>query len=225
MHQLLDFLGQIAQQVPTSIFMFVGSIIEEIIAPIPSPFVSVTAGSISLAQHRPFVFLLLLAAIGTVAKTASGYLYYWLADIAEDFLTSRLGKFIGLSHKQIEGFGKYFNGTRRDEIVLIILRALPFMPSPPVSVFCGFIKLNIRSYLTATVIGSFFRTMFYLTVGYLGVENFSHLMNIFEITNTWLEYAIIGGVIVAAAFILIKKDRIKSPLEKWLEKILTKKVN
>jgi membrane protein DedA with SNARE-associated domain len=178
---LLSWAGKI----PLELFAFLGSIIEEIIAPIPSPLVMATAGSISFIQHKAFVYLLLIAFISTIGKTLGCLFFYVLADKAEDIIMPIFGKFFGITHKEIEGLGKHFNGTNKDDIILIILRAIPIMPSTPISLACGFIKLNMFTFIRSTMIGAFFRSLMFLYLGYsgagaiaYGLENISSLIQI-----------------------------------------------
>lgn len=168
--QFVTYLETLAQVIPLTIFSFVGSFIEEVVAPIPSPFVMTGAGSIASSQHQVVVYLLLLAVIGAAGKTLGGLLIYWVADKGEDIVLTKFGKFIGVSHKEVETIGKYLNHGWRDDIVLFIIRALPILPSGPVSAVCGLIKLNLRTFITATFLGSIVRNLFFLYIGYEGLS-------------------------------------------------------
>ena len=52
-HIVLDY----ADQVPVELFSFIGSFIEEVIAPIPSPIVMIVTGTIAQAQEKPLHFI------------------------------------------------------------------------------------------------------------------------------------------------------------------------
>jgi len=171
------FLLVFATKVPLGLFVVVGALLEEIIAPIPSPLVGVTAGSIAAAQGRGIAYIFLIGLLAAAAKTLGCYLFYFVADKAEDIITNRFGKFLGFSHKEIEGIGKLFNGTIRDEIILAVIRAIPIMPTTPVSVACGFIKMKVRSYLIATFIGNYIRGMMFIFVGYSGLSVFESMIS------------------------------------------------
>lgn len=172
-----EFLVGFAQKVSPEIFVVVGGLLEEIIAPIPSPLVGVTAGSIALAQHKGVPYLFFIGLIAALAKTFGCWVFYFIADKAEDVITKRFGRFLGFSHKEIESIGKLFNGTFRDEIILATIRAIPIMPTTPVSVACGFIKMRLRSYLGATFVGNYIRGMMFIFVGYSGLSVFNSVIS------------------------------------------------
>lgn len=210
-HLLLDF----AHQVPLELFALLGSFIEEIIAPIPSPLVMATAGSLAKAQNQGFLYLALLALISSVSKTATSWFFYFFADKAEDLLTKRFGRFLGFSHKDVEGIGKYFDGTVKDDIILALLRAFPLMPSPPVSVACGFIKLNLITYLRSTVIGSFIRSFIFLYLGFSGLEIYHSLLEGIDSVQSMINIGI--GLIILAVFVFVYYKRGKGDLHNWLK--------
>jgi membrane protein DedA with SNARE-associated domain len=165
----IDFLHSIAAQVPLPLFTVLAAFIEEVIAPIPSPLVMTLSGSLAASQGHPFTFLLFLALIGALSKTVGSWVVYLVSDKAEDVIIDKFGKFLGVSHKDTEGFGKYLNKGKRDDLVLFLLRAVPIIPTAPVSVVCGLLKVNIRTYLVSTFLGTIVRNMIYLYFGFVSV--------------------------------------------------------
>lgn len=166
---LIDLLYQLSSVLPTPWFTFIGSFVEELIAPIPSPLVMTLSGSLAASQQQPITYLFLLAMIGAVGKTIGSYLIYIAADRAEDLVMRRLGKFIGITHKEVEAIGKHLNKGWRDDIVLFLLRAIPIIPTAPVSVVSGLIKVKMRTYLVSTLLGTFVRNLLYLYLGFTTV--------------------------------------------------------
>ena len=162
---IILYLEKLAQHVPLEIFTIVGTFLEEVIAPIPSPFVLATAGSITKAQARPLVYIILIAILGSASKTLGGWVLYVITDKMEDLFTSKVGKLIGVSKGEIEKIGKYFNGTKRDWVVLFTLRALPIFPSSPISITSGLIK--IKKLFLPQRFRNNNKKLFYLYVGYL----------------------------------------------------------
>lgn len=163
------YLENIAAQIPLEAFSLIGAFIEELIAPIPSPFVMTLAGSITKAHEKALVYLLIVAAIGAIGKTAAGVILYVLTDKAEDLVLTKFGKFFGVTHKSIENIGKYFSGGSKDALVLGLLRSIPIMPSSPISILCGLIKINMKVFLIFTFLGSIIRNLFFLYLGYTGL--------------------------------------------------------
>lgn len=165
----IDLLTGISERVSLPFFTVIAAFIEEVIAPIPSPLVMTLSGSLAASQHKPLVYLLFLALIGAVSKTFGSWIVYFVSDKMEDVLIDKFGKFLGVSHKDTEGLGKFLNHGRRDDFVLFLLRAIPIIPTAPVSVLCGLMKINLRTYLVSTFLGTIVRNMVYLYLGFVSV--------------------------------------------------------
>jgi membrane protein DedA with SNARE-associated domain len=190
-HSLIEYLNSLATVVPLPWFTFLGSFIEEIIAPIPSPLVMTLAGSLAATGNNPWTYLGLMAFVGAIGKTLASSVLYVAADKGEDLILNKFGKFFGVSHKQVESIGNKLNKGWRDDVLIIILRAVPIIPSAPVSIICGLIKLNLRTYITSTFIGTTIRNLFYLGLGYTGVNATESI--ILQMEN----YEVVGYIILA----------------------------
>jgi len=167
---------QIISQIPIELIVFFGSIIEEIFPPLPSPLLLIITKIATYNQKFSVLYILLLTSIAVFGKTIGAIFIYFLADKTEDFIIGRFGKWFNISHRDVENIGRRFTGSWKDIIVLIFLRAVPIIPTTPISLVCGIIKLNIRTFLISTFIGSFIRIFLLL---YLGVAAYRSL-----ITNT-----------------------------------------
>jgi membrane protein DedA with SNARE-associated domain len=152
------------------LFVLIGSFVEEIISPIPSFLVMIPAGAAAQVQGVPWVYLLVLGLLGGLGRLLGSIILYWLADKAEDWLTSEGRRFFGVTHKQMERFGKRFNGRPRDFVVLFVLNAVPVIPTALLSLTCGFIKINFRMFMVATFLGATLNAVFYMSLGYAGLE-------------------------------------------------------
>lgn len=175
--QIEEALKNSANYLPLELSSFAGGLIEEIIAPIPSPFVMAAVGSAAFAQNRDFLSLLMLAILGSLGKTLGAWVIYIIADKLEDIIVPRFGKFLGVSHQEIEGIGKHFKGGWKDDLILFVLRALPIVPSSPVSAVCGIIKINIRTYLVSTFLGNIPRNLIYIYLGYSGISAYQSILS------------------------------------------------
>jgi len=162
---------------PLPLFILLGSLVEEIIAFIPSPFILTLSGSLATTQNQNIFYLIMLGIIATAAKTLGSYVFYIIADKTEDIITGRFGKFLGISHKGIESIGKKLEKSSRDEIAIFLLRATPLIPSAPVSIVAGILKLELKSYLLASAAGLFVRSMFFLYLGYTAKGTLDDLSN------------------------------------------------
>ena len=192
------FLEKIAGVIPVELYALLGGLIEEIVAPIPSPIIMTTAGGIVKLQNGTWVNILIISLIAGIGKTIGSLLLYYLADKMEDFFVPRFGKFFGIDHQTIEHLGQRFKGNWKDIGVLTILRAMPVIPGAPVAVACGAIKLNMKTYLISTYIGTFLRSLFFAYIGFVGAESYESLMesmdNIESIMTILAIFLIFAGI-------------------------------
>ena len=184
-----------ATKIPIELFVLLGSFIEEIIAPIPSPFIMTLSGSIAKAQQHTLTYLLILAVIGSFGKTLASWILYAIADKAEDIIITKYGRFFGVSHKEVESIGKMFNKGWKDNFFLFIARAIPIIPSSPISVVCGIIKLNLKTYLLSTFLGTIVRNLLYLYVGFIGLSSFEDMMEGLDSLESIIQLIIALGII------------------------------
>lgn len=200
---LLNLLESLADVLPLDFFVTFGSFIEEVIAPIPSPVIMVLAGTLAHAQNQSLWHLGFLAILGALGKTLGAWVLYVIADKLEDVFIGKFGKFLGVTNKEIESIGKRINGGWRDDVLLFIARAIPIIPSAPISVACGIIKLNKKTFITSTIAGTFLRNLMYLYLGYAGVGNYKEIsqgLEGFESFGQLFLLIIIAGVVVWAYY-------------------------
>ena len=199
--QSVSIMKAYAYAMPLEVFVPVGAFIEEVLAPIPSPFIMTTAGTISAARGQPFAYLIFLAFIGSIGKTIGAWVLYYVTDKAEDFVLSRFGKFLGVTHKEIEGIGKRFGKGWKDDVTLFFIRTLPILPSAPISVVSGLIKLNPRTYIVSTFLGIWVRNLLFLYFGYSGAEVYKDVIQGFEGIQSVVQiimFLVVGGIIAWA---------------------------
>ena len=119
---------------------------------------------------------------------------YVITDKAEDILATRFGKMLGITHKEIENIGDRIDKGMRDDIVLLVLRSLPVVPSAPISVVCGLIKMDLKTFTWATFVGTFIRNMFYLVVGFSGLESYQRYMHGIEGVESIVQIVLVAAV-------------------------------
>lgn len=177
---------------PLEWFVFIGTFLEELISPIPSFLVMVPAGVAAQAQGHGVLYLIILSAIASVGRMIAGTILYYLADKLEDIIFAKNRRFFGLSHKEIEGFGKRLSSkhTKHTWLLLFALSAVPFLPTATLSLTCGFIKIRFRTFITSNFIGSIFNGVFFLYLGYAGLET-ARLLSKLELVGQ-----IVGAILV-----------------------------
>ena len=190
-----------ASKVPLELFTLVGTFVEEVIAPIPSPLMMTTVGSLAALQGKAFSYLLILSVIGAVGKVFGAWILYYFADKAEDIVLGRFGKFLGVSHADVERVGKHLNGGYRDDIILIVLRALPIIPSSVVSVGSGILKINLKTYLYTTFLGTIIRDFVFLYFGFVGISAFEGYIKGFESVESLIQIGVAGILFVGMVYL------------------------
>ncbi|HXV26556.1 MAG TPA: VTT domain-containing protein [Candidatus Paceibacterota bacterium] len=199
---LIAFLHRLADALPVIPFSFIASLVEEIVSPIPSPLVMTTVGSALATRHDTAWYIF----VGTVfAATCGKVLGYWgiyiLSDKLEDLFLNRFGRKIGVSHAQIEAVGKMFSRTWRDDAFVFIVRFLPVLPSAPITVTAGLIKLPLKNFLLFSFLGTMCRNIMYLGIGYFGVGFFRGFAAGVERSESLLQFAFLlflGAIVLWA---------------------------
>jgi membrane protein DedA with SNARE-associated domain len=176
LHQIETALAAFAQKVPVEWFTFLGSFVEEVVAPIPSPLIMTMAGSIAFSQKHDLTFLLWLSLIGAIGKTIGAWAIYVICEKLGEAVFGRFGRFLGVSNEDIEGVSRHFRGGWRDYLIMFVLRALPVMPTSPVSVVCGVIRVNIRAYVVGSFFGNLTRNLVYAYIGFAGVAAYASVL-------------------------------------------------
>lgn len=213
---IINYLHFLSETVPLPIFTTVGAALEELIAPVPSPLVMTLAGSLSASAGGSFATLVYLAAIGSLAKTAASYVVYYVSDKAEDLVLTKFGKFLGVSHKEIEKFGDQLSGGWKDDLVMLSLRAIPIIPTAPVSVISGLLKIKLSTYLWTTTVGYFVRNLFYLYLGSTSVDALESVNQGLDSLEN-IGYLILFAILAALTLYFYKKRQDDNILHKLLK--------
>lgn len=213
---IIEYLHTFSQTVPLPIFVSVGAAIEEIIAPIPSPLVMTLAGSLSAASGAHWLTLIYLAVIGSLAKTVASYVVYVVSDKAENLVLGKFGKFLGVSHKEVEKLGSQLSGGWKDDLIMLALRAIPIIPTAPVSIISGLLKINLVTFFWTTTVGYTIRNYFYL---YLGSTSIGALESLNEGLGSVekIGYLIIFVLLIALTIFFYKQRQDDNIIAKLLK--------
>ncbi len=142
--------------------VFLGSVLEELIPPIPSTLTQLTYGAV-LFSGADFSLGLLGNAILIVGIPAAfgvlvgSFPFYAIAFYLGKPFIDRFGKWLGVSWSAVEDLEKKFNKNHWDDLVFIGLRATPILPSIVLAVGAGVLRLPVRTYIIGTVLGTFIR--------------------------------------------------------------------
>ena len=151
--------------------VFLGSLIEEVIAFIPSAMVQMASGLMFLGGQpltaSSFLHLFLVVSIpASIGVTIGSLVVYTMSYHVGEPALEKYGKYIGFSKYQLEKLQKKLSRIRTDELLILVARALPIVPSVVPSAFAGLIKMPLKSYLFFTLIGTLVRTTIYGFIGW-----------------------------------------------------------
>ena len=125
-------------------------------------------------------------------------------------LSGRFSRFFGVTHAQIESFGARLGNGWKDYALLTLFRALPFVPSVLISFGAGALKIRMRLFVFATVMGSILRDSFFFYLGYAGIGYAEELLARFATIESFLQIIIVLGVVVAVlAYVYVRFMRTK----------------
>lgn len=208
-HQLEAFLIAHADSMPLFLFAPLASFAEELIAPIPSGPVMMVMGSLAAIQGYPLAVLPLVAIAAALGKLAGALVIYLVADKLEDAVADRFSRFLGVTHAQIEEFGARFGKGWKDYVLLTALRSLPFVPSALISAGSGAIKIPLRLFVVATLVGSIIRDAFYLYLGFAGLEIAERILERFSAAESLVLGALAIGAPTFLFFLYLRNRRRK----------------
>ncbi len=189
--------------------IFLGSILEEIIAPIPSTAVIMGSSFFIMgnshfsfqAFERLFFSIALPAASGVTI--GSLFIYGVVYQLGKPFV-DRWGKYLGLSWKEIEKTEEKYLENNLMDLSIFTARALPIVPSVVISAFCGFVKYDIKRYISVTFFGTLVRAF---VLGFLAWQFGSLYWQIESKIAISEEIVITGLLIAVTVFIIYKKNK------------------
>lgn len=150
--------------------VFLGSVLEEIIPPIPSTLTQLTYGAILFKGATLNALLIgkaiLLVGIPAACGVLVGSLPFYAAGyfLGKPFI-DRFGKWLGVSWDSITELEQKFHQNHWDDVIFTGLRATPIIPSIVLSIGPGVLRLPLRTYIIGTLIGTFIRASVMGSVG------------------------------------------------------------
>jgi membrane protein DedA with SNARE-associated domain len=204
---LEEMLMGLAHTLSFPAFAFLGSFLEEVIAPIPSPAVMLVLGALVEIGEGTVHDLIPLAFIGALGKTLGALVVYFIADKGEDIITRKFGGLWGVTHDDIEHFGKKLGNDVHAYVLLTVLRALPFLPSVLLSVGSGILKVPRSVFIVSTFFGTIIRDSLYLYVGFVGTEALRSFVDASANVESYVEIAVGLLVLGVLTYFFFRKKR------------------
>lgn len=142
--------------------VFLATLLEEVIAPIPSPLVPLLAGFFLLPADKSVLEIIWLALFIIAFPVAFGVtlgslVVYGIGYLGGKPAIEKSQKWIGLKWAELEKIEKRLTRGRGDEIVLFVLRVLPIVPGVAISGFCGIVRYPLRTFVVITFFGALVR--------------------------------------------------------------------
>ncbi len=193
--------------------VFLASLIEEIVAPIPSSIVQMASGFIFLEGDFSarllldmFLYISLPASFGvTIGSLPVYFLSYYYGKVVVD----GWGKYLGISWSEIEKAEKRFSKGYRDEMTLFFIRNIPVVPSVAITAFCGLIRFNFKNYIIYTFLGTIIRSSILAILGWKVGGIYNQYAE--QVSN--YETIVLGGLfLIISSFVIYRyhyKNRIK----------------
>ena len=212
--QLAAHLDAIAALAPVwgyaLIFLFLA--IESSFIPFPSEVVMIPAGFLAargeLTLHAPVADLALACATGLLGSLAGAYFNYYLsAKLGEPFLR-RYGKWFFLKPEALDRACEVFN--RYGALTTFVCRLIPVIRQL-ISIPAGLARMPLGTFIFFTGLGAGIWTFLLALAGYglgrtAGDITYTQLVHRGkELIDANLVWVILGGVLLAAAYVGISK--------------------
>lgn len=191
--------------------VFVGTLIEEIIAPIPSALVPLAAGFSLIGEgattsEAVITALLLIAPAVALGLGIGSAIVYAIAYFGGKPVIDRYGKLLGTSWEDIERLQTKLTGGRADEAVLFGLRLVPLVPGVAISGMCGIVRYPFKRFLVITIAGSYVRAFLLGLVGWRAGELYAeHLSSIEQYESTIITVTL--GLIALTILVHVLRKR------------------
>lgn len=205
--QFTAMLLSLADSMSVEAFTFIGSLVEEIVAPIPSPIVMTAAGSLAAQQGYTLAYLFVLSLIGAVGKTIGALFVYAVAYVVGTVFVQRFGHLLGVTLSDVDALRLRLGTGWSQMASLTFLRALPIMSSMVLSVGCGVVRVSFVLYVASTFVGTIVRNFFYLYVGFSGVAAYRALVDGLDSIESLIQIAIGAAVAVFIGWMYWRKHK------------------
>jgi len=183
--------------------------LQEIVPPIPSTLVVVTAGFMFLGDIPVSVANIpeLFWAVGlpvAIGLSVGSMIVYGIVYWGGRPIIEKYGFYMGVSWEDVEGLQRYMRGSVMDDVLLFTARALPVVPSIAINVFCGTVRWRPLPFFLHTFLGTIIRAMWAGFIGWEFGNVYQHYATVIENTQNGI---FLGLLIAAGIFLYIRKRK------------------
>jgi membrane protein DedA with SNARE-associated domain len=175
--------------------LFVASVLSSACIPVPSEIFYGFAGALcttALAAHARFNFVSVII-VGTIGSLVGAVIAYEVGRSAGRTVVDRWGKWILLTHKDLDGAERWF--AKYGSISVLVGRVIPVVRSF-ISVPAGMAEMNRARFAVLTTIGSAAWVALLAGLGYAAGANWKHVSHDFHVA----QYPIIAAIVVLLAW-------------------------
>lgn len=157
-NEIIEVLQGVAMAPTVSDFLMIVplSAFAELLGTVPTSFV--LAGQMLLLENPPSIKLLLeiifFINLPIGIGTALGSLpHYWLAFFGGKPAIEKFKKYTRVSWEDVEKFETKFFKRWYDESAFFLLRVIPLIPTVPLNLFAGILRMKLPTYIILTALG------------------------------------------------------------------------
>ena len=183
--------------------VFFATLIEEIIAPVPSPIVPLAAGFFLLPAGIPVAQIALKGALVIALPVSVGVCIgsacvYALGFFGGKPVIEKSRKLTGINWQDIQKTEEKITRGKKDAITLFILRILPIVPGVAISGFCGVVRYPFKKFIIITGLGAFVRAFILGIIGWQAGELYA---NYADVITKFEKYILVGALFFLLLFL------------------------
>lgn len=142
------------------------------------PYVVLVSGQLLFLEAASFPVIVLkffffIAVPAGVGGAIGSLLIYSLAYLGGKPLIEKHKRFLRFSWDDVENINKRFKGAWYDELIFLALRSVPILPSLPINIVAGTMRMPVFNYFVYTLVGFTIRMMIMFLFMWFGAEALS----------------------------------------------------
>ncbi len=171
MNHLIELITQFIT-VHGALGVFIASVLEEVIVPIPSAVIQTGAGFLflsgqAISAHSVWVLIAHVVIPAATGATLGSLLLYGLVYWGGMPFVKRYGKYFFLSATKLERAKEMVLARKSLLTALCVLRFIPILPYSLITAGAGLIRLPLKTYLWTTFVGVCVRATYLGLIGWL----------------------------------------------------------
>lgn len=192
--------------------VLLATLLEEIVAPIPSALVPLAAGFFLLPADTGFVAIVwqtltLIALPVAGGITLGSSVVYSLGYWGGKPVIEKSKKWLGLSWADVESIEARLTRGQGDELALLVLRMIPVIPGVAISGFCGIVRYPFKTFVVITFFGALIRALMLGIVGWqVGSAYHTYSTAISKFEKIGLVVVVVSAALFLA-IVFLKKRR------------------